>query len=94
MNSSHCWIENSYTFNIRADFSYHLSMSKIQFISTHKIEVAKEVGAYMLLTNCPSRILSLEKGLELMRKSGDPMEFGIFDFPKFSQGLLVKGGMG
>jgi hypothetical protein len=22
------------------------------------------------------------------------MEFGIFDFPKFSQGLLVKGGMG
>ena len=46
MNSSHCWIENSYTFNIRADFSYHLSMSKIQFISTQKIEIAKEEGAY------------------------------------------------
>ena len=36
----------------------------------------------MLLTNCPSCILSLEQGLELMRKSGEPMEFGIFDFYK------------
>jgi len=41
-----------------------------------------EEGAYMLLTNCPPCILSLEKGLELMRESGEPMEFGIFDFYK------------
>ena len=43
--------------------------------------MAKEEGAYML-TNCPSCILSLEQGLELMRGSGEPMEFGIFDFYK------------
>ena len=36
----------------------------------------------MLLTNCPPCILSLEKGLELMQESGEPMEFGIFDFYK------------
>ena len=35
-----------------------------------------------LLTNSPSCIISLEKGLELMRESGKPMEFGIFDFYK------------
>ena len=46
------------------------------------MEIAKEEVAYMLLTNCPSCTLSLEKGLELMRKSGEPMEFGIFDFYK------------
>jgi hypothetical protein len=36
----------------------------------------------MLLTNCLSCILFLEKGLELMLESGEPMEFGIFDFYK------------
>ena len=50
--------------------------------STHSIEIAKDEGAYMLLTNCLSCILSLEQGLELMRESGGPMEFGIFDFYK------------
>ena len=50
--------------------------------STHKIEMAEEQGAYMLLINCPSCILSLEQGLELMRESGEPMECGIFDFYK------------
>ena len=40
-------------------------------------EMAKEQGANKLLTNCPSCILSLEQGLELMR---EPMECGIFDF--------------
>ena len=44
--------------------------------------MAKEESAYKLLTNCPSCILSLENGLELMRESGDPMELGIFDFSK------------
>ena len=44
--------------------------------------MAKEEGAYMLLTNCPFCILSFEKGLELMRESGEPLEFGIFDFYK------------
>jgi len=44
--------------------------------------MAEEQGAYMLLTNCPSCILSLEQGLELMRESGEPMECGIFDFYK------------
>jgi len=45
-------------------------------------EMAKEEGAHDLLTNCPSCILSLEQGLELMREAGEPMEFGIFDFYK------------
>ena len=50
--------------------------------SIHRIEIAKEQGANKLLTNCPPCILSLEKGLELMRESGEPMECGIFDFYK------------
>ena len=45
-------------------------------------------------TNCPSCILSLEKGLELMQESGEPMEFGIFDFPRCFQGLFVRRVMG
>ena len=44
----------------------------------------------MLLTNCPFCILSFEKGLEFMQESGEPMEFGIFDFSRCSQGLLVR----
>jgi heterodisulfide reductase subunit B len=55
--------------------------------------MTNEEGAYMLLTNCPACILSLENGLELMRESGEPMEFGIF-FARCFQGLLVKGEMG
>ena len=50
--------------------------------------MAKEEGAYMLMTNCLFCILSFEKGLELMRESGEPVEFGIFDFYKvFSRAL-------
>ncbi|KAF5418350.1 MAG: hypothetical protein C5S45_08945 [Candidatus Methanocomedens sp.] len=46
----------------------------------------------MLLTNCASCILSLEKGLELMRESDEPVEFGIFDFNKvFSRAFAVGG---
>jgi heterodisulfide reductase subunit B len=56
--------------------------------------MAKEEGAYMLLTNCPSCILSLEKGLELMRKSGEPMEFGIFYFSKVFSRAFGEGGNG
>ena len=78
MNSSHCWIENSYTFNIRADFSYHLSMSKIQFISTHKIEVAKEVGAYMLLTQLPVLYLIFREGAGV--DAGVGRAYGVRDF--------------
>jgi hypothetical protein len=48
----------------------------MQFISTHRIEMAKEKGAYMLLTQLPVLYLTSEKGLELMRESGEPMEFG------------------
>ncbi|MBC2700685.1 MAG: hypothetical protein HF976_04600 [ANME-2 cluster archaeon] len=44
--------------------------------------MAKEEGTYMLLTNCPSCISSLEQGLELMREPGEPMECGIFDYSK------------
>ena len=62
--------------------------------STHRIEMAKEEGANKLLTNCPSCISSFEKGLELMRESGEPMEFGIFDFYKVFRGLLVREVMG
>jgi heterodisulfide reductase subunit B len=56
--------------------------------------MAKEEGAYMLLTNCPSCILSLEKGLELMRESGEPMEFGIFDFYKVFSRAFGEDGNG
>jgi len=49
--------------------------------STHRIKIAKKQGANKLLTNCPSCILFLEQGLELMRES-EPMECGIFDFYK------------
>ena len=60
--------------------------------STHRIEIKKEVGAYMLLTSCPSCILSFEKGLELMQESGKPMEFWIFDFYRvFSRALGEEG---
>jgi len=37
-----------------------------------------EEDALRALTNCPFCILSLEKGLELMQESGEPIEFGIF----------------
>ncbi|MCD4810595.1 MAG: hypothetical protein K8R17_11965 [Methanosarcinales archaeon] len=42
----------------------------------------KRTGCVRALTNCPSCILSLEQGLELMRELGEPMECGIFDFYK------------
>ena len=42
----------------------------------------KGTGCVRALTNCPPCILSFEQGLELMRESGEPMEFGIFDFYK------------
>jgi len=51
-------------------------------LSIRRMEVAKEEGVDGLLTNCPFCILSFERGLELMRESGEPMEFGIFDFYK------------
>ena len=35
-----------------------------------------------------------EQGLELIRESGEPMEFGIYDFCKVFQGLLVRGEWG
>ena len=50
--------------------------------STHSIEMAKEEGAHDLLINCPSCILFLEQGLELMWESGEPMECRIVDFSK------------
>ena len=64
----------------------------------------KGSGCVQALTNCPSCTLSLKQGLELMRESGGPMEFGIFDFYKvFSKvfgeeedgvgGLEWEGGM-
>jgi len=56
--------------------------------------MAKEEGAYMLLTNCPFCILFFKRGLELMQESGEPMEFGIFDFSRCFQGLLVRRVMG
>jgi hypothetical protein len=59
--------------------------------SIHRIEMVKKEGAYMLLTSCPSSILSFEMGLELMQESGEPMEFGIFGISMCSQGLLVEG---
>ena len=56
--------------------------------------MAKEEGAYMLLTNCPSCILSLKQGLELMQESGEPMEFGISDFYKVFSRAFGEGVMG
>ncbi|MBC2762130.1 MAG: hypothetical protein HF970_02220 [ANME-2 cluster archaeon] len=57
-------------------------------------EMAKEEGAHDLLTNCPPCILSLEQGLELMRESGEPMEFGIFGFSKVFSKAFGEGVMG
>jgi len=56
--------------------------------------MAKEKGAYMLLTNYPSCILSLEQGLELMQELGEPMEFGIFDYSKVFSRAFGEGGNG
>ena len=42
--------------------------------------------------NCPSCILSLEMGLELMRESCEPMEFRIFDFYKVFSRAFGEGG--
>ena len=56
--------------------------------------MAKEEGAYKLPTNCPSCTLSLEQGLELMQESGEPMEFGIFDFYKLFSRAFGKEGDG
>jgi len=54
--------------------------------------MAKDEGAYILLPNCPPCILFLEKGLELMRKSGEPMEFGIIDIYRvFSRAFGEEG---
>jgi len=53
-----------------------------------------EENALRALTNCPSCILSLEKGLELMWESGEPMEFGIFDFYKVFSRAFGEGGNG
>jgi len=49
-------------------------------------------GCQQALTNCPSCILFLEQGLELMRESGEPVECGIFDFYKvFSRAFGEEG---
>jgi len=61
---------------------------------THRIEMAKEEGAYKPLTQHPSCILSLENGLELMRESGKPIEFGIFDFYRVFSRAFGEGGNG
>ena len=79
---------------LHPDFSVRLSMPRIQLISTHRIEMAKEEGAVQALTNCPSCILSFEKGLELMRESGDPMEFGIFNFYRVFSRAFGEGSNG
>jgi len=44
--------------------------------------MAKKQGVNKLLTNRLPCILFLEQVRELMRESGEPMEFGIFDFYK------------
>ena len=78
MNSSHCWIENSHTFNIRADFSYHLSMSQIQFIFSHRIEMAKQDDAYKLLTQLPHLYLIPREGAGV--DAGVRRAHGVRDF--------------
>ncbi|MBC2708677.1 MAG: hypothetical protein HF975_14745 [ANME-2 cluster archaeon] len=45
--------------------------------------MAKEEGAYLLLTQLPVLSLNSERGLELMRELGEPMEFGIFLLKSF-----------
>jgi len=59
--------------------------------SIHRIEMAQEKSRYILLTNCPSCILSLEPGLELMRESGKPVYFGSLDFYKVFSRTFVEG---
>jgi hypothetical protein len=53
-----------------------------------------EEDALRALTNCPFCILSSEKGLELIRESGGPMELGIFDFFKVFSRAFGEGEMG
>ena len=78
MNSSHCWIENSHTFNIRVDFSYHLSMSQIEFISTHRIKITKEECAHDLLTQLPVLYLIFREGAGV--DAGVGRAYGVRDF--------------
>ena len=54
----------------------------------------KRRSVHDLLTNCPSCILFLEPGLELMREAGEPMECGIFDLCKVFSRAFGEGGMG
>ena len=56
--------------------------------------MAREEGAYMLRTNFQSCILFLDQGLELMRESGELMEFRIFDFHEVFSRAFGGGGNG
>ena len=56
--------------------------------------MAKEESAYMLLNQLPVLYLTLELGLELMRESGEPVEFGILDYSKVFSRAFYEGGMG
>jgi len=54
--------------------------------------MAEKESMNRLLTQRSSCILSLKKGLELMRESGEPIELGIFDFYKvFSRAFGEEG---
>ena len=77
-------------------------MSGIQFIttsypqlpdnhSTHRIEMAEE-DALQALTQLPILYLIIREGAGVDAESGEPMEFGIFDFYKvFSRAFIEEG---
>jgi hypothetical protein len=53
-------------------------MSRIQFISTHRIEMAEEEGAYKLLTQLPLLYLILREGAGV--DAGVGRAYGVRDF--------------
>ena len=56
--------------------------------------MAKEQGCQQAADQLPVLYLTFDKGLELMREAGEPMEFGIFDFYKVFSRAFGEEGVG
>jgi len=64
------------------------------FLVNNLLKYWQFVTIHHLTDHAWSCILSLEKGLELMRESGEPMGFGIFDFYKVFSNAFGEEGNG
>ena len=62
--------------------------------STHMIEMAKEEGAYMLLTQLPVLYIILRAGAGVDAGVGRAYGVRDFYFSRYFQGLLERGVMG